>query len=328
MAIYLDANVFPELGSLPSLGLATLIALAGEHSLKVCVPEIVLEEVTARHQRGVESAQQDLQSALRTATRFWDVSATYLPDPSELALLWRERISALFEILPADEQGSRDGLLREIWRRRPARDGAGARDAVIWNCVVGHHCGGAERGFFVSENVKDFATSDGTSWHEQLAAELVDCQHELTYCRSLEVLFSILAAPSSERLELAQLNVSLEALGAVAAFVDDRRLYATNVQEVGDDAMLSLAGPVAATAVAITSSRSHIVGNMTIVTTWTEWQVDCQVGLLRRFAQGGYAQSIFHVSGVCRLQMLAKLDAGTLVSAEVTNSGKCDLKPQ
>jgi hypothetical protein len=327
MAIYLDANVFPDRGSLPSLELATLVALAKESSLTVNIPEIVLEEVLSRYMRGVLTTQDKFQSAAAEAAKYWEVSSVYFPDPDELVSERRQALMKLVTFLPLESEDARDGILREIWRRRPAREGKGARDAAIWNSIVRHHHTADERGFFVSRNTKDFACPSGDSWASALSDEIAKCTEPLMYFNSPEKLFEELATPASLKLNRHIADTSDVLMQAVSAFVEDRHIYATSLTSSGLDGTPFLAAPVSAELQGIREVHSYVVADKTIAVAWTDWHVECRVGALRRFTRGGYGQSFYVASGACELQLILRLDSetGVPLSAEVTNSDRCNL---
>ena len=230
-------------------------------------------------------------------------------------------------VLPLEPSDARAGMLREVWRHLPAREGKGGRDSAIWSSITRHHNSLNENGFFVSRNTKDFASLDGNAWAPELASEVANYDKPLTYTNSPEKLFADLATAASIKLDSAKISKSDAVTQAVAAFVEDRQIYAVGSIETKLSGEPFLAAPVSATLENVSRVQPYIVAETTIAVAWTDWYLECHVGVMRRFSHGSYGQTFYLATGKCRLQLLLRIDAetGDPLSAEVTNSSACTL---
>ncbi len=322
MAVYLDTNIIPDRGGLPTLELATAGAMAKEHGLVVKLPELVVEEATARHVRALESVQGKLTAAIGEASSFWPVSSVYLPDVRDFEVDRREQIAALGIVMPLVGEVATEALRREIWRRRPAREGRGGRDAAIWTCVAQDHESLDEPGYFVSRNTKDFGSLSNASLHPDLLADMPTRAATFRYCASPEVLFGLLGQVSKLNLHLDLLTGSEVVAQQVAAYVADHGLFSSIAEQAGLTGSAYLAGPVQATPTRVKTARAYEVAGKPIVLAWTDWQITCHVGVLQRFALGGYGHTRHTAQGQWELQVLARLGpSGAPEGLEITNSG-------
>jgi hypothetical protein len=113
------------------------------------------------------------------------VDAAYIPDSSEVVATWESSLREHFEIITADGADAKEALRREALRIRPAREGRGARDALIWTTVVRHARLGNKL-HLVSNNTGDFGYPKKSELHADLAAELIEPPLALSYHSSLD----------------------------------------------------------------------------------------------------------------------------------------------
>jgi hypothetical protein len=329
MAVYLDTNVIPERGHIPTLELATLAAMAQEHGLSVVLPRLVVDESVARYHRGVVGAQDKLRSGLVEASSFWPPDALFMPDPSELSRERRLLLESLYEVAELSDGAAQEGLQRELWRTPPAREGKGARDAAIWLSVVEHHTSTGQLGYFVSRNTKDFGDAAGGFKHE-LRMEIAGQQHSLEYCTSPASLFALLGVKADLATTIQEVQSSELITSAVSRFVSESGLYlAVAEQAFPGSVALYLASPVVAVASELGEAQGYSVGDTMVSVGWSTWVIECEIGALHRFAGGGHAQTTMRVRGDCQFQLIIRLNADSreVLSAEVTGQRNCTLRP-
>jgi hypothetical protein len=190
VAIYLDASVLR--GTLQGPELSAVHALARAHKQPILIPSVALDEATANRRRDIQQALDEVRGAIRNASWAFKVPGFQEPRPAALALSWQREILKAAEVLPISSEHATEALFREIERVAPTREGEGARDAAIWMAVRDHHLGSDQQGYFVSANVKHFASKQG-DLRDELAAELVRAQRPLHFVRSLADLVAALA---------------------------------------------------------------------------------------------------------------------------------------
>lgn len=195
MAVYLDTNLLVRRGGLASLELITSRAVCREVGLEIVVPVLVADEFESHQRRLIETAFDGLIAAHREARQQAPVGTLpELPNPGELARERRRELGAVFTIASSPEGAPEEALRREVFRRRPARGGRGARDAAIWLTVREDHLARSEPGFLVSQNSQDFAApGDRTKLHESLEQEVAHHGEALDFFASLSDLLGRLA---------------------------------------------------------------------------------------------------------------------------------------
>lgn len=186
MVIFLDTNAIPRRGSLKSVIMSAVLQIASKRSIRVCLPSLVLEESVSARVRAATSAIEALGSASNEASKFFHVDSFYVPDVTELGEGWRSELAETFRIVDVVPDDALEALHREAHRQKPARDGAGGRDAAIWLTVKRFHLTHDGPTFLVSDNSKDFADPTGKVLHPALAAELGERANLFHYCRTLD----------------------------------------------------------------------------------------------------------------------------------------------
>ncbi|AXE86583.1 PIN domain-containing protein [Streptomyces sp. Go-475] len=215
--IFLDTNVLPRVGSLKNVLMSAVLKVASHNQLKVYISEVVLEESVNIRKDLASEAIQKLQEAFNQASKVMDLESIYIPDLQEITAAWRAELEAAFEVVSVEGTQAVEALKREAARKRPAREGKGARDSAIWLSMLDSASSYNAPVHFVSDNKDDFAdTADAKRLHPDL---LEDCKAravEVIYHRNLDSLLDALSSkvttvPERENINSA-LPVLLEAL--------------------------------------------------------------------------------------------------------------------
>ncbi|WP_185013155.1 PIN domain-containing protein [Streptomyces sp. AK010] len=215
--IFLDTNVLPRQGSIRNVLMSAVLKVASHNDLRVCISEVVLEESVNIRKSLVAEAIQKLQEAFNQASKLMELEPIYIPDLSEIASSWRDELEAAFEVIPLGGVQAVAALKREAARRRPARDGKGARDSAIWLSALEVAVANGAPVHFVSDNRADFAdTANANLLHPDL---LEDCKArgvEVIYHRNLDSLLDKLSSKSQNTPSIGSVsavkNMFLEAL--------------------------------------------------------------------------------------------------------------------
>ncbi len=229
MAIYLDAEPLFDV-SPNSLALSSLRIIAREHALELVIPEVVVNEATAKRSEHIRSKAEAVQSALEKARDFFEVPHFRRPQLEELAATYRRELTTGMRIIPLAADHATEALNREINRTPPARDGFGARDAAIWLAIRDDHLSKSEPGYFVSGNRKDFGEPDG-----QLKAELrAELTHGgvFTYVQEISALLPLLAEEGGRAFTIAELESVRSLRWMMRNRLNDLAAQPDNLQEL------------------------------------------------------------------------------------------------
>ncbi|MGA5770746.1 PIN domain-containing protein [Streptomyces pseudogriseolus] len=227
--IFLDTNVLPRQGALKNVVMSAVLKVAAHNELKVYISEVVLEESVNIRKDLTSEVTQKLQEAFNQASKLMELEPIYIPDAAEVASSWRDELTATFEIVPLEGAQAIEALKREASRKRPARQGKGARDSAIWLSLLDSAARHAGRVHFVSDNKEDFAdTANAKIFHPDL---LEDCRArnvEIVYHRNLDSLLDALSkksekSPSVEDVQAAKelLTQALFSGEVISAIVDE-----------------------------------------------------------------------------------------------------------
>jgi PIN domain len=329
-SIYLDTNILPQYGNLDSLEFSILVALAGEMGYELVVPELVADEATSKRLRTIEAAFDVFQRAHRDARIFASIPLfPDLPVPGELAREFRRKLEALCRIASMPEGAGEEALRRETFRLRPAREGKGARDVAIWLTVKSAHEASGVEGYFISDNVKDFADpSDRSRLHPDLRAEIEG--PALHFARSVERLLEMLAAQNEPFIDNAFLrDNNEECLRAVVRAVDGVNL-GDLVQQmpeapiVGSRRRFYVAGPVLGESLGINEKRGFGIQGRRVTIAWTRWRLVIPVGILERSGTG-MVQTMVEITCQGSFQIWARLGGETSMDVEVSSVGTLKL---
>ncbi|MFL0023152.1 PIN domain-containing protein [Streptomyces sp. NBUL23] len=207
--IFLDTNVLPRMGSLKNVLMSAVLKVATHSGLRIYVCDVVVEEAVNIRKELASEAIQKLQDAFNQASKLLELESIYIPDLHEVTEAWREELTSTFEVVPVGGIQAVEALKREAARKRPAREGKGARDSAIWLSMLDFADGRADPIHFVSDNKDDFAdTSDAKRLHPDLIEDCEARSIEVVYHRNLDSLLETLSqkvatAPSGERIEAA-----------------------------------------------------------------------------------------------------------------------------
>lgn len=167
----LDTNVLGKAADLNSPLWVSIKKLCAEANITLCLPGIVFNEALNLRREEYQKAQKEFLESNKQIGRYFDLPAVYVPDVEEVIEKWTSDLTQMFKLLPGDPVDASEALTREATRKKPAKGGRGARDALIWLTCRRLAEGGAEV-LFVSRNTGDFAAGDGKSWHPDLAREI------------------------------------------------------------------------------------------------------------------------------------------------------------
>lgn len=207
--IFLDTNVLPRVGSLKNVLMSAVLQVATHSGHKVCISDVVVEEAVNIRKEAAAEAIQKLRDAFNQANKILELESIYIPDLQEVADEWREGLTSTFEVFPVGGSQAVEALKREAARKRPAREGKGARDTAIWLSMLEYACGREDSIHFVSDNKEDFAdASDAKRLHPDLVEDCKERSVEVIYHRNLDSLLEALSqrvdtAPVVENIEVA-----------------------------------------------------------------------------------------------------------------------------
>lgn len=190
--------------------MSAVLRIAKQLSIEVSLPEVVLEESVNSRFEAASAAVERLGEAINQASKFLEIDPIYIPSPAEAAELWRQDLTANFEILPLDAADAKEAVFRETHRIPPAREGRGARDSAIWLTIRRKQFGDQDPMFFVSSNTQDFADKQSHGLHPALKSEITESYGPIEYFRSLDELLDSLAT----KLEITIDNATAQLMAA------------------------------------------------------------------------------------------------------------------
>lgn len=183
--VVLDTSAIYQDFDLTNRETALLLREAARGSFQVCVPEIVIQEMTFHCQEQLSKTRRDLDEAHRFLTRVLPRQVDPLYKRAELGRVARayetelrrrliERGVRILRI-PRGVVAVRDLLWRERLKRRPFKpDGQGLRDALIWESIL-ELCRREPRPIvLISGNARDFANTKRDGLHEDLIQDLAN----------------------------------------------------------------------------------------------------------------------------------------------------------
>ncbi|SFE61324.1 hypothetical protein SAMN04487819_11835 [Actinopolyspora alba] len=178
---------------------SALLRIASAKGMEVCLPEVVVDESTAKREELADAAISKIRQASIEASKYFDLEPMYVPDAVDAANEWRRELEAKFRVLPLSSDIAVTALWREIFRKPPAHKGKGARDAAIWLIVARHNANShGDETYFVSSNVNDFAGPDKKSIDTELLKDLERPSY-FHYFTGIESLLESIASPFDYR---------------------------------------------------------------------------------------------------------------------------------
>jgi hypothetical protein len=179
--IILDTNQLQAAGPPDGPIIALLQALHREAGHQPCLPELVLAEYMAKHGH---IARQAFTEYKNTAVRLRKLIRVGVPFQENIgasieAMLSHHRhaLEEVFRILPTPDEAWKEALLREAYRKLPARTtfdrpGSGARDAAIWLTALATCRESEQETYFISADEGAFGGKGGL--HPELREEQID----------------------------------------------------------------------------------------------------------------------------------------------------------
>lgn len=187
--IILDTNAVHDLD--PHGSRADLIRMLGKAGLKVGVPWVVLEELTAHK---LHEYQREFELMLRHYRKVIDLEPSLLgPEPKfrgdEYAAYWREQYRGIFEVIPTGVDALQAAILREAACMKPAKvdktKKSGGRDVAVWFSVLNYlDVNQGEEVQFVTNNTTDFGQPD--EWPFPLDIDLIGKVHRIKQVAEFE----------------------------------------------------------------------------------------------------------------------------------------------
>ena len=326
MTIYVDTNAIPPHGPLDSIDLSALRAVVMEHGFDVALPRMVVEESIGQRRRHVRAAIERVRSAQHAVREFWKVESPPSPDLDDTVEQWRTHLEGRFRVVETPANAANEALAREIHRIPPTRDGKGARDAVIWLSIIDDIKGtDGESNFLITSNKKDFASpQDPNSFHPALLEELG--ARALTLKRTVADVIDVLAKKVDFDLTpevLAKWPGAEDAVSSEFARIGFHRLVAerrdeleavVGVAAVGD---LYLSRAVRSRPSMVSRVTAYEVEGRQVAIAVTDWEVDLEIGALRKYKGGGLASQTFLVRATVQAHLWLRLGDNESSEAEV-----------
>jgi hypothetical protein len=312
VTIVVDTNILPRGGDADSLEINVLLALGRETGHHLALPSLALEEAVSERRREIETSFDKLLAAHRAASKFANLPPpTEFPVPGELAREYENTLRQRFTILPMPPDAGDEALRREAHRLRPAREGRGARDVAIWLTAKASHAESGGPTYFVSDNVKDFASSGGQSLHPELEEEVGRLAGDFHYCRSVTELLDLFAERVDAFVDVEYLNAHPEAAQAVVAALHGEEvldsLVVPSELDVPKRSAIFVASPVQARALEVRDSRSFRLENRRVAVAWTRWEFDFTAGVVVS-PPAGKAQLSTVIDCLASVQLLVRAD--------------------
>jgi hypothetical protein len=298
--IYLDTNLLPARPQLDSIDLLALQAVAAERDEQLVLPSLVVDEAVGRVVAAAQAALAGVQAAVTKLQPFDEASASIVCDleaPERSGETMRRNLTTRFTIADTKDEWAREALLREVLRRRPARNGRGARDAAIWLTIKNEHYSSGRVGYFLTDNTSDFSSDHSkTCLHEDLEAELTEAPAPLHYYTTIGDLLNVLATKATVPPdELTSLLDSDAARTAVINRVDVETLLRGLPSFSAEDKIghAYIASPIVATATVPGTLQAWTIDTATVIAGWVHWRLEFVAGSLRRYPGGGMASETF-----------------------------------
>jgi len=292
MAIYLDANVLPADSHISSLGFSAIRAVARASNQVILAPELVIEEAVARREREIADSQREVRQIWERWRRMGiDIAPPAIEDSRTLANIWKAELLSAVTSLPTSPEAFGEGIRREVWRIPPARDGRGARDAVIWVTILAHHRELSEQSFFVTQNTKDFA-DPGTrdQFHPALIEEVRSLSTPLIYCNSPTHLLTRLAASVESNPTVDSLANSSAVIDAVATYIAGQDFLGSVLAATPN--VQFIAGPIDSMPVSVSTGLSYRAAESEISVAWTRWRIQFMLGILSTHGNRSFSQDL------------------------------------
>lgn len=290
MAIFLDTNILPWQSSIDSIRFAIIPILAREVGQEVMIPDIVLEEACRLHQQKIEEIFSKYKSIYKEVSYYADISEVDLPSSQDLVQAWKASLQSKVKVIPTPEDIFKEAIYREIYRTPPAREGRGARDAAIWLTIKNVHCQGLCTGYFVSQNTKDFASSnDSKELHPALRGEIEIAPEAFYYCNSIDLLVEKIAKKSELEIRLEIFNDSEIVKTSIRKYFQDNLILRDTFSSLPAGREY-IASPIELFAKELKSKHTYKVEDRDVSIVDLTWKANFLVGLLKQITGGGFSR--------------------------------------
>jgi hypothetical protein len=226
--VLFDTNTLPRPTTVDGPFWQAIFRLCKIAGVTPSIPEVVLHESVNLLKENVTEASEKLVSAYKILSKQIDAPPIYIPSPESVASDWEDQLRQSFDVVSVHGDDAIEALTREALRRRPARNGRGARDSAIWLTAVRISAIGTIV-HLVSKNTSDFG-GQKTDLHEDLLAEVHERGITLSYWSSIDEFIATIATSDvngAAGLEMAS-ELVLEALLGVLSDVS------LEIDELGD----------------------------------------------------------------------------------------------
>jgi hypothetical protein len=191
-SVIFDTNALPVQRGLDGPLWLSVRKLCEMHIIDIRVPSVVVEESINLRRENYEVAEKLLLRALSKTAKFYDMDSVYVPSTEEIGDQWESELREFVNVEDIHGDDAVEALYREATRKRPAKNGRGARDSAIW-LTVARRARIDEAVLFVSNNYKDFADESHENLHGDLLHDLDGMAGEVKYLRSVQDLIRELA---------------------------------------------------------------------------------------------------------------------------------------
>jgi hypothetical protein len=225
--ILLDTNILRGI-SLSSVSADLIKTIRAAGVQEVAVPWAVMEELAAQHAVRYKEKFDDAHAAVAALRRDtpWPIPQLTLPDfaPERVRQHWRDRYSALVDVLPVSASVLQEAVFREANLLAPCKlvgvkgqekqEKVGARDAAIWLTAVEYAREHEDDTvYFVSRNTKDFG--DGTTYKHPMDLDVQDLGGRFVHYTSLDDVVKEFTEPT---------DVDEEAVRAILAMPENTQV--------------------------------------------------------------------------------------------------------
>lgn len=191
-AVVIDTNILPVYGGLDGPLWLSVRKLCEVANVDVIIPELVVHESANLRRTRYAVASTDFLSKYSEVSKYVELEPVYVPDAEEVSEVWSAELRAVFSVREIDTEDAVEALEREALRRRPARNGRGARDSAIWLMVL-RLAAAYDAVFFVSANTADFGAGKRGGLHPDLASEEASARGRIEYLTDIRQLIETLA---------------------------------------------------------------------------------------------------------------------------------------
>ena len=226
--------------------------------MKVCIPEIVIDEVFGNFKEKLAEAKTALKKPTKLVKSLVDIEFPDIPveDLSNQFQTWFLSLlkDNAVEILPYPDIVPKELVTKAYTKVKPFKaTGGGHKDYLVWETIKANILGKQTSPpyIFVNHNTSDFAekVEDGSIvLHSELAKQIGEAAPNLTYYTSLSTVFDDVLAPKLEHFNLSDIPTLLDEItdlthGTLMAELDFRSVYGleglsfggeVTIQHIGD----------------------------------------------------------------------------------------------